>query len=193
MYCIAFNGPPRSGKDTIADLIDEEFALRITPTIRKSMVMPVRLAAFAMAGLLYSPDEYERIKDEPLAVFDNHSIREFMINLMENHIKPCYGEAFAAKSMIQSLGTSIHLPGICLVSDLGFQIEVAELESAFGMERVLVAQLERDGVDWGNDSRSYVKAHFHENTMRWWNREGEQDTLVADILTYCENILGWEI
>lgn len=190
MYCIALNGPPRSGKDTIANLIDERFELAITPTVRKILIMPCRLAAFAFLGIPYSDAEYNRIKDQPQAVFGGETLRRFMIRLMEEHIKIKYNQAFAVDALVNGLGTSIHLPGICIISDLGFQVEIERLEEAFGMDRVLCAQLKRDGTSWEGDSRNYVQGT---NTFRWTNRNGDAELVCDDILTYCEAMLGWEI
>ena len=190
MYCIALNGPPRSGKDTIANIIDERFELAITPVIRKILIMPCRLATYAFLGVRYDDAHYEANKDIPQKVLGGRTIRQFMIDIMEQHIKPSYGEDFAVRSLVNSLGTAIHLPGICVISDLGFQIEIESLENAFAPERVLCVQLERNGLTFEGDSRGYVKGF---NTFRWQNRDGEQELVVDDILTYCEAMLGWEI
>jgi hypothetical protein len=189
MYCIAFNGPPRVGKDTIADLLDHHFDLKITPGIRKSLATPLRLMVYAMLGRTFDAKHYESEKDIPQPMFDGHTIREMMIRASEEWIKPVYGQGALARMTVSSLGTSIHLPGVCLISDSGFQPETDVLVDAFGEDRFLMVQLEREGAEWGADSRGYVEApHW----IRIYNPRDQQAHVVQTVLDMCDD-LGWEL
>lgn len=196
MYCIGFNGPPRSGKDTIARILHEEmegawgtFCQGIS--LKRSLSMPMRLVGFAMLGIPYSDEVYEHIKDEPHDVFNGETLRRFMIRYSEEFVKPAYGKAVWGRALISGIKQTLGLevPGLLLIPDIGFQEETDELIGAFGPDNFLLAQLTREGTDWSLDSRGYVAAP---NTFRWTNRNGEAEVLAADVITYAERMLGWE-
>lgn len=190
MKAIAFNGPPRVGKDTIANRIHEFYDLHITPTYRASLAKPLRLHVWNLLfDTPFDQATYERIKDDPIHTL-GMTFREAMIHYSEEYIKPTYGIGSLAQSQLLRLGTSIDLPGILLISDSGFQPETDVLVDGFGPDNFLMVQLTRDGKDWGNDSRGYVTAPL---TLQVHHDEGKTDAAVRYILTHCADTLGWDI
>lgn len=151
MKAILFNGPPRTGKDTTALAVAEALGAPI-----RSLSMPIRTSVFSLAGLQYSDALYEEIKDTPLDIFKGDSIREVMIALSERFIKPRYGSAFWAHSLLQGLNA----PTI-IVPDLGFPEELEAFQAT--CEDVLVVHTSREGFGWANDSRRYVE---HTNVLK---------------------------
>ena len=191
MYCIGLNGPPRSGKDSIAKEIERHYDLSITPTTIKSLSMPMRLVAFAMLGRPYSVEEYEAIKDEPHYVFNGETLREFMIRYSEEFAKPAYGKDIWGKALTASLGTSIHLPGICIVPDIGFIEETDHLIDAFGPDRFILIHVMRAGYEsWRNDSRGWVVPACQ--IVRVANPKDKLEVPRKVILSACE-ARGWDI
>ena len=58
---IAFNGPPRSGKDTLANWLESQLTqsylnLKIE---RSAISLPMRYSIFSMLGMEYSEETYE--------------------------------------------------------------------------------------------------------------------------------------
>lgn len=146
---IAFNGPPRSGKDTIANVLATRLENTYTSVIvRSQLSLPMRLAVCAMLGIEYSEFTYERIKDQVQEI-TGETFRQTMIRLSEEHVKPAYGNDIWVKSAMAR--AMVELPHIVVISDLGFPEEINYLESTYA--EVLVVQIDRDGSTWDNDSR----------------------------------------
>lgn len=185
MYLIGFNGPPRSGKDSISKEIFHRDELTIPMSIR-SCSLPMRLAGFACLGLVYSEELYESIKDEPQVIFGLRSLREWMIAFSETFIKPTFGHDFWGSAI--ALSFDPHAPGLVLVPDVGFQAEWEVFEQRFGRENCLLVQLSREGKDWANDSRRYVIGH---NLLAVANCDIQ---VSADfVLRYAIQNLGWNL
>lgn len=187
MYCIGFNGPPRSGKDSSAKEIEYRFEQTVISTWTRSLSLPMRLVGFAMLGRPYSVEEYEEVKDQPHDVFNGQTFRRFMIRYSEEFIKPAYGQEAWAKSLLSGLGTGIHLPGLCLIPDIGFQPETDCLVDAFGEDRFLLIHLYRKGYEWGTDSRGYVTAP---NQLALQN---SRLVTLANLVLSQARSLGWDL
>lgn len=153
-YLVGISGPPRSGKDSVgyvlARLLKDRH--RITVAVR-SLSMPMRQTVYMMLGLPYSLEHYENNKDVPLDDLGGKTIRQAMIALSEDHVKPSYGHGFWAKSLIHSVPAEAH---VVIVTDMGFDVEVEVLREHYGAERCVWPQVTRPGTSFENDSRSYV-------------------------------------
>lgn len=154
MYIIGLSGPPRSGKDSIASYLAAhiEDVRGVQPQIL-SLSLPMRQAAFTLAGLIYEPMEYERIKDEVGPVL-GVSIRTAMIQLSEEFVKPKFGHDFWARSLVGHLWNPV--PPILIVPDMGFDAERLFFESMVGVENCVWAQVRRPDHDFSKDFRSYI-------------------------------------
>ena len=152
MYIIGFNGPPRSGKDTIALALSQQLAQ--TSHI-ESLSMPMRLAGFGMLGRNYSTEEYQRIKDQEIEGFGGLTFREWMIGFSEEFMKLKFGKDIWGKILRARIEIAGH-PEVLLIPDIGFIEETQVLIDWVGVENFLLVRLSREGYDWGNDSRRYV-------------------------------------
>lgn len=154
-YLIGISGPPRSGKDTLGSVlaghIMDRFGVQ-AQIIQQSL--PMRHMIFSLMGLEYSLVMYEREKDTPQKALAGRSIREAMIALSEQHVKPLYGKGQWARAALNRRWVS--KPKIVIVTDMGFDEEVAEFESEYGFNRCLWPQLARAGHSFASDSRTYV-------------------------------------
>lgn len=154
-YFIGFSGPPRSGKDTIAQRLAAmiEDRHRIQPQLLACST-PMREVIYAMLGQTYDAGHYERHKDDPQPAFGGRSIRQAMIAFTEEHVKPAYGAGFWARSL---LARRWELPPrVLIVTDCGFDAEVETFTGEYGVENVVYPQITRPHTTFKGDSRSYV-------------------------------------
>lgn len=178
MFVIGFNGPPKSGKDSIAQcirtLLDHESD---TPTFMDHLARPMREAAMMLAG--YDPKDfglYNRVKDEPQALLNGDTIRHFMIQLSESFMKKRYGYNFWGRKLIHDNVIQRHTPGIFFIPDIGFQPEIVELEKAVGPDQLMIIHLHRPKIDWGKDSRRFCVGHDKHHLL---NLHNDSDILTA--------------
>lgn len=154
-YLIGLSGPPRSGKDALGRHLAFEIEHRFGfAPMSIALSMPLRLMTFAMIGREYSRHTFERDKDVPLKELDGASIRQAMIRLSEEHVKPRYGKGHWARAALNLRHPTN--PRIVIITDMGFPEEVEVLEQVYGKERCLWLQLARPGHSFAGDSRSYV-------------------------------------
>jgi hypothetical protein len=156
-YLIGFSGPPRSGKDSIANELarilsaKHGFAVQLV-----AFSTPMRLAAYAMLGRPYDEQHYDLHKDDPQEAFGGKSIRQAMIALTEHHVKPTYGHDFWARAAFRTMWETP--PKVLIVTDFGFQVEVDVAEEPGRFHRAAYPQIVRPGTDFSRDSRDYVGA-----------------------------------
>jgi hypothetical protein len=189
-----FNGAPRSGKNTLAGMVREVVESK-TDLIVFSVQLskPMRLMAFAMDGLAYNEETYERVKDEPMRSLPGITMRKFMIKLSEDFVKPNFGPDSWVRAACASLGTAAHVPALALVSDLGFQFEASYIESLFGVENTCVVQTIRNGKNFDNDSRQYCRSANRTHVID--NNSNLDDLKVEAIRLYGHmvNQMGWKL
>lgn len=159
---IAFNGPPRSGKNSVAAGLIAEFEKSGSDTtiLQLALAEPLRKAAGILLGIDVSTDaEYEQMKD--VKIQRALTLRETMIAIGEQIIKPKLGPNwFVALSLAKAVPV-IKAGGVVVITDLGFQDEADELEAAaviLGCE-LRIIRVFREGHDFRNDSREYIMAH----------------------------------
>lgn len=161
-FIIGFNGPPRSGKDTIAtalmDLLDREGVTSIS-IHRQALAAPLRDACAALLGWSLTDKQYSEIKDVVIPEL-GVTFRQFMIDMSETFLKPKYSKA--ALSKLLHARNAIwwdKIPSILIVTDIGFTEEAAffsEHSTYF-----LNIRLDRPGTDFTIDSRGYVSAQLY--------------------------------
>ena len=169
LYVVAFNGPPRSGKDTAVDYF-QELSRRAKGVPGKQMVHAGSLARllkekthqfFGLDGLPYN--YFENVKDEPRPEFMGNTPRSVYIATGEKFTKPLLGQDFWARQLVKNLLMKYQhdkpedlVPIVLFISDLGFREEIEFLLNFIGPEQILLVHLRRDGCDFSNDSRRYV-------------------------------------
>lgn len=153
-FVIAFNGPPHSGKDSVANELTKQLeASYVTKPLRVQLSLPMRLAVCALLGLDYKESTYDRNKDM-VDVLTGETFRQTMIRLSEEHVKPRYGHDYWCRA---ALSKQLPSTRVIVISDLGFPEEIAYLEKHYGANRVLTVNLTRNGTNWDKDSRVPVK------------------------------------
>lgn len=161
-YVIGFNGPPRSGKDSIADALRDIVYRRCDiATHRAALSMPMRYVVYDLIGEIYTTKHYEDFKDVPNPLFKGETIRQAIIRLSEEFVKPTYGVDYWARYLHhQNRLWWGKVPCLMVISDIGFQEECDYFREHSYFKNVHV---HRNGIDWKNDSRTYVDgdAYLH--------------------------------
>lgn len=200
MYVIMFNGPPRSGKDTAAKMLLDYLDTRAThiPAQIRPLSMPMRRMGFAALGMNYSVAEYERLKDVPLAAFTDsegkaQTLRQFMISLSEEFMKPKFGPDIWARLLVESTRLN-DIGGLLVIPDLGFPIEYDFMIREYGANNVAIVQVHRLGLDFSNDSRQWVNGQPDVGEFVIVNDGSLRDleNQVAYVVTALERTRGWK-
>lgn len=154
-YVVGLSGPPRSGKDSIGAVL-VQLLMEKHPILacQRALSMPMRKTIYAMIGKDYTLEHYETSKDKPRPELGGISIRQAMIKLSEEWVKPTYGHGFWAASMLNTL--PMDRARVVVITDMGFPSEVEVLEQAFGAEHCVWGNIVRPGCTFEGDSRSHV-------------------------------------
>lgn len=151
MYIVFINGPPRSGKDTIADYL-------VTKGYTKMKLAGVLFDDIKKI-LSLSDEQFnlyrEEKKDEPILF--GLTLRQLSINYSELVAIPRHGRYYWSKILLDQMRAS-GLDKI-VISDLGFEREYEFFEKhlRFPYEQFSVIRVGRKGCSYANDSREYVK------------------------------------
>ena len=165
-----FNGPPGSGKDTIANIFKDI----VKDVYLYKMAYPLKEGSHKLLGLVGSLEELEPIKENPINfgllddfVENNHhlikplkliddsiDLRQFYIHLSENVMKPLFGNDIFGKLAVQYITQSKNK--FVAISDCGFESEVKPLIEHYGKDNFVLVRLHREGKSFANDSRNYI-------------------------------------
>ena len=119
MRIIVFNGPAGSGKSTASRMLAAWLGRR-NNVITDSFAAPMKHFISTLLATKYG----EAPKDSPVAELNGYSIREFLIDLAENYIKPRYGHDFYGRMLLyRVLRHGDNLPDYVVVDDSGFNEE----------------------------------------------------------------------
>lgn len=157
---IFVNGPPRSGKDTVAGFIRQWVKGRAVNISKFTAVMDKILNPL-ISGMGYNYATVRENEKDKGRFGDNWdvSMRTVLITLSENFVKPCFG--IGAFGMFAAIETKASLAGGDLVvfSDSGFKPELETFLKHSGIDpktEALMIQTYREGCSFDVDSRGYV-------------------------------------
>lgn len=156
-FWVFLNGPPRSGKDSLADALTYSLGFE-----KRRFAQPLRDAIAAFFGL--STDEIDNIvetqKGHPSPALYGAEIRHLMIELSERWAKPhicddVFGRRFLRSYLEEYDPLSKHRARI-VVADTGFpRVELpALINQRLGNDHFLVVRIRREGCVW--DSRGPI-------------------------------------
>ena len=148
---VILNCPPRSGKDTIADLLHAVEGYNVGS-------FKNRLIEIALIISNIPKDEwYERYdtkKDEPWDRLGRLSQRNYLIKISEDWVKPIHGKTYfgdrVTEDILRNDGDKFVFP------DGGFVEEVYPLIETFGESSILILQWGREGCSFEKDSRDWI-------------------------------------
>jgi len=151
MTVIIFNGPPSSGKDASCEFLKNE--KDFTHVEFKEQLFADTIALFRVDRDWFFSNYNSKHKDVKEEKLKNFSRREALIHTSENIIKPLYGNSYYGLKASEKME---HGKNYC-ISDGGFVEELSHIINKFGDEEVIIVRLYRDGLDYRNDSRKYIK------------------------------------
>jgi hypothetical protein len=175
MKVYLLSGPPRSGKNTLCEVIAR--ALHPIPVMEYSIAALIKDASHALYSVLggvpldAGPRHYEFDKDDPSDDFLGLTPRQVYISLSERYIKPMHGKYLMASVLAQQIRKDA--PAVAVVTDLGFPEELVAFKRY--LDNVHVIQLQREGTKW--DSRVPIDGQIcpnngtKEDLLRWCRLE----------------------
>jgi hypothetical protein len=162
MKMICLNGPPQAGKDTTAELIQHLIYTSGKIALIDKFAEPLNAIAQLTLGMDNSTFQLyrEKLKDDPLPDFPDRTMREVLIAISEDYIKPLFGEDYFGVAAFKRSQNHIGEADYMIYSDSGFQVEFdkfRELTLQDNRENsVMLIQIDRDRCNYDNDSREYV-------------------------------------
>lgn len=164
MKVICLNGAPRSGKDTVAEILkDMDSNVRI-------MKFAKPLDDIAKSILNVSDEQYSILREDKKDDFlkgTKSTMRDLLIGISEGLIKPIFGKEYFAEVAAKKIEDHIQkykiirtepINDIFVISDCGFQYEYDYFKKRLkdlGVVAELV-QIQRNGTSFKGDSREYV-------------------------------------
>lgn len=156
-YIVGFNGPPKTGKDTIAAALMQRLnEVTHLPVYLDHLAAPMRQVAMLLTGIK-TFEEYNERKDQEQELLKNWTVREFMIELSERFMKFNWGQDFWSRAFrVRHAEVWGKQPCIILVPDVGFATEVETFDNHGNF---LLARVTRPGISgFGKDSRGWLWA-----------------------------------
>lgn len=136
---IILNGPPSSGKTTIARELTTYLQRAGNVTMQDSFAMPLKHFIATALGEKYQEMDKEKIRPE----LNGISSRRFLVDLEENYLKALYGQdIFARWLMHRSLKNAQKKPDYVIIDDGRFKEEMEALPVKF---LVRVVRNSKDG------------------------------------------------
>lgn len=156
---LLINGPPRSGKDTLAELI-----WAYNPLVHlEKFARPIKAAIPVAYGIDLQDwkNRYDTTasKDTPFPEFLGKSPRDVQIAFSENFLKPIHGKDVFGRMLVTRLS---RLPSprpprrVVVVSDSGFHDEAKAVVDAVGANNTFLVRLHRKGCTFHGDSRGHI-------------------------------------
>ena len=192
---VILNGPPRCGKDTIANKIVEGGAF-VKHQFKDALYEhTAKHFEVDLDKFIHFASDRELKDSKSLAGLGNRTPREALIHVSEEVYKPRYGTDYFGKA--EAARVSEHKGRVggtlnVIYPDGGFESEVPPIESEFDL--VIIVRLHRDGFDFKGDSRNYLNLPNTEKrvTIDEHLLEGKIDDAVWKIQNWVERII-WNL
>lgn len=158
MKILLLNGPPRSGKDTIAQILQK----RASSSIHlEKFALPIKTCvplAFSIDRETWNNElDTASNKDLPNDLFYGETPRDVQISFSEDWLKPLCGKDIFGKLALRRLEWICTRGfGTVIFSDSGFAPEAQVLIDRFGAEAIQLWRINREGCNYKGDSRGYI-------------------------------------
>lgn len=161
------NGPPSSGKDTLADMLIEKAKAGGVENVHHLRFKDVLYQETAdhfdvPIGYLIDVATDTIQKEKPLAVLQGKTPREALIHVSENIIKPLHGDDYFGKKTKEKMlslvaGDEFEI-NYFVISDSGFYEELAALCGPH-ISSLTFIKISREGHSFKGDSRKYLNTN----------------------------------
>lgn len=154
MKVIILNGPPRSGKDTLAKLI----LSHLGAAYLRSFGSELKLMTHRLYGMVHSKaDAFEEVKDEPSISFNGLTPRQAYINVHELYLKPVHGLEALGDLLVKSMRRrGLWSASTLIITDAGSVEECMPIVRKYGTENITLVRIEKEGCEW-NDNRTKIE------------------------------------
>lgn len=155
MKFLLLNGPPGSGKDTVASHLIPYLKfthLKFAAPIKRMVAALLQCDQRTLESIKDEPNRMLRYEDS--AIRRDDTPRRVLIALSEELLKPRYGNSYFGNALWTEATRSSSK--LFVVSDCGFESEVGRLINSAGPSNCLLIRLHREGHNFTNDSRSYI-------------------------------------
>ena len=196
---ILFNGPPSSGKDTSAFLLEAAIVKALGrdagEVIQAKFAACLKEDVHRYLGLPEQHNFYEMRKDQRLPQFRGATPREAYINFSEGFGKATFGQTYwierfwerASARIASIVAVKPETPVFFLVSDAGFQVEVDFLLKVLNPQQICLFGMRRAGKDFSNDSRGPV--HLPQSAQYAVENSGTYEDLETKVVGYFKDYL----
>lgn len=166
---VFLNGPPGSGKDTIAS--------GLVPYINFRHLKFSAPMKRAVAGLLDMDTKWvENFKDQPVTMLKNEVLRDHLINYFQ-WLATEYGGDILGRLLWKDAQLSAR--SLIVVSDSGKTEEVEYVARRAGAKNCLLLRIHRKGHGFERDNREYLQAPLCPSHDIWNDTSKEQVTMYA--------------
>lgn len=155
---IILNGPPGSGKDTIANHLEGYNSFEVY-SFKKHLIEIALLTSRVDYIDWWKRYNDRDLKDTPWDVLGGLSQRQYLIKISEEWIKPVHGESYFGDILAHEIK---YEEADVVISDSGFD---AEAVPVIQLGDTLVVYLYRDGCSYEGDSRSYLSPSLGSQTV----------------------------
>lgn len=164
------NGPPRSGKDTVGELIKEFHPGTVYVTKFAKLLKERTHALYGLVDITDNTplphDFFEAEKDSAHSGFMGLSPRQAYINVAEQLFRPVHGREIFGKLLLEDIELHGADADLVVVTDSGFEDEIYPVADKFfdvseesewpRSDSVMLLRMHRAGTTFEGDSRSYV-------------------------------------
>lgn len=177
---VLLNGPPRSGKDMLANKITRQIANFEKRRFKDALVDITSAIYRVPKEMIEEMLEDSEGKEKPSEVFDGLSLRQALIDVSENVVKPRYGKNYFGHATAKTMRKNVNYA----ISDSGFVEEAKVIVDRFGGQNVVLIRLHRNGCDFSNDSRSYLPVDMFTHVANLQNNSSKHEILeqVIDVI-----------
>lgn len=156
---VLLNGPPRSGKDTLATLLRDAVADQ-----ERMAIIPIADHLKTLTHAFYGlppdtpPKHFEACKDEPSDLFFGLTPRQAYIFMHDKVIKPLHGPRFLGYIYARKIATivrDIQTPLTVICPDSGCSDENLPALEKLPYGAACLVRIHKKGCDYDGDNRGY--------------------------------------
>jgi hypothetical protein len=184
---IIFNGKPKSGKDTLAKYLMDNFFDDMIHLENKSILIK-QCCAIADIDIEEWNTIYNNYKDIPWDKLNGLTSRQFLIYVAEKVVKKVLGKDFYGKYLSKEISKSDNK--LFVITDGGFKEELFAILNNPKIYRVILFRINRDNIPKIKDSRKDLSKIKHDKLRVY---KINNNTSIQETSKYLNRIINDEI